>query len=109
VLAELVAAVMVRGVSTALATPFQGQHLHGSGSSPQRATAIVCRDENQVLLRLSQDGECVYLKYPLARNPYCHAPLPSSGSTHLALRRWWCLWRCAALPCMRDVSLALGC
>jgi hypothetical protein len=76
VLAELDAAVMVRGVSTALATPFQGQHLHGSGSSPQRATAIVCRDENQVLLRLSHDGECVYLKYLLARDPYCHAPLP---------------------------------
>jgi hypothetical protein len=31
-----------------------------------------------VLLRLSHDGCCesVYLKYLLARDPFCHAPLP---------------------------------
>lgn len=77
VLADLDSCILIRNVSTPLSTPYIGQHAYGNSSTPHQASVVVCKKQNQVLLRFTHDGasECVYLKYLLARDPFCHASL----------------------------------
>jgi hypothetical protein len=74
VLADLDSCMLMRNVFTPLSTPYIGQHAYGNASMTHQASVVVCKKQNQVLLRFTHDGasECVYLKYLLARDPFCH-------------------------------------